>query len=363
VRHRGFLLKLSALIMFFPYTALAQHGEPFDVSKCFSNILVDKKTDYSHAQLRYALLSSWSREMYENAKASGSLTSLLPQLPVIASFEASDEARLKELHSLNESLDYDRVTASSVAWLDPQAGSIIKTCLDTQIRSGFGLTSAVFIDNERDVTLILYWNWAPGGTPVLIKTKHIANATVTDDSGKHPQQLMPPHNIFSDWGQMSYSTSVSLQRTRLDQDIVINIETDPDVGAQHIVIPKVPLKQNCVPATETADKFGTPYQTTVSSLAELLPLVRDDGSGHKYVDYNLNITTVQNGEDGIIDSVSCRKSSPTLFAEITNPIGEHPTGIVATCHGWYQNLGSTFEMHVTWHKTGYKCTPIPWAKP
>jgi hypothetical protein len=50
--------------------------------------------------------------MYDSAKASGSLTSLLPQFPGIASFEASDEARIKELHTLNESLDYDRATAT-----------------------------------------------------------------------------------------------------------------------------------------------------------------------------------------------------------------------------------------------------------
>jgi hypothetical protein len=361
---RKSLLKslVLGILTLFPSSAFAQHGEPFDVGKCFSNILVDKRTDYSHAQLRYALLSSWSREMYDNAKASGSITSLLPQAPGIASFEASDEARLKELHSLNESLDYDRVTASSVAWLDSQAGPIIKACLDAQVRNGFGLTSAVFVDNEKDVTLILYWNWAPGGTPVLIKTKHIANAKVTDDSGKHPDLLMAPHIIWSDWGRLSYSTSVSLERAKLDQDIVLNIETDPDIGAQHIVIPKVPLKQNCVPAQESKDKFGTPYTHTESKLAELLPLVRDDGSGHKYVDYKVDISSLPNGQDGIIDSVSCRKSSPTLFAEMIGPESQNPGGTVATCHGWYQNPGSMFEITVTWHKTGYVCTPIPWKK-
>jgi hypothetical protein len=351
---------MFVLVSLSPYSAFAQHGEPIDVNQCFSNILVDRRTDYSNQRLRYALLASWSRDSYESAKASGSITSLLPQAPGIASFEASDEARLKELHSNNESLDYDRVTASSVAWLDPQAGQIIKSCLDAKIHSGFGLSSVVYIDNERDVTLILYWNWAPGGTPVLVKTKHIANATVTDDSGKHPQQLMTPHTVFSDWGKMSYSTSITLLRTKLDRDIVINIETDPDVGAQHIVIPKAPVKENCVPALQTADKFGTPYQVTVSSLAEQLTPVRDDGSGHKFVDYNLDITSLPNGKDGIIDAVSCRKSSPTLYADITNAVGEHPSGTTAICHGWYQNLGSTFEMHVTWHKTGYVCTPIPW---
>lgn len=358
-----FLRALSCLLITFsPYLALAQHGEPLDVSKCFSDILVDKRTDYSHKELRYALLASWNRDLYESAKASGSLTSLLPKLPITASFEATEEERVKELYSKNESLNYDNVTASSAAWLDPQAGSIIKTCLDDQVRRGFGLSSAIYIDNERDVTLMLLWNWAPGGTPILIKTKHIANATVTDDSGKHPEQLLTPRWL-SDWGQLSRSTPISLHRTKVDEDIVINIETDPDVGAEHIVIPKVPVKEDCKPATETADKFGTPYQTTVSQLAETLTPVSDDGHGHKYVDYNLDIQTLPNGKDGIIDAVGCRKSSPTLYAEIVNPVGEHPSGTVATCHGWYQNTGSTFEMHVVWHKSGYKCTPIPWPKP
>lgn len=300
--------------------------------------------------------------MYEYAKASGSITSLLPQAPGIASFDASDEARLKELYSKNESLDYDRVTASSVAWLDSQAGSIIKSCLDAQVRNGFGLTAVPFVDNERDVTLILYWNWAPGSTPVLVTTRHIANAVVTDDSEKHQQQLLPGRHFWSDWGELSYSKSISLRRLKPDQDIVINIETDPDVGAQHIVIPKVPLKQNCVPATATADEFNKPYSYKESKLAELLPVVRDDGSGHKYVDYNVDISGLPNGKDGIIDSVSCRKTSATLFAEVMGPATQTPAGSVATCHGWYQNNGSTFEISVTWHKTGYVCTPIPWKQ-
>ena len=50
--------------------------------------------------------------MYDSAKASGQSYEFLPQLPGIASFEASDEARIKELHTLNESLNYDRATAT-----------------------------------------------------------------------------------------------------------------------------------------------------------------------------------------------------------------------------------------------------------
>jgi hypothetical protein len=145
----------------------------------------------------------------------------------------------------------------------------------------------------------------------------------------------------------------------LNNDIVINIETDPDVGLQHIVIPAVPQKQDCKPATERADAFGTPYETTISTLFEALPLKSDDGAGHKYVDYRLDISTLPTGKDGVIDAVGCRKSSPTLFAEVINPIGEHPQPNLAVCHGWYQNNGSTIEMHVVWHKTGYKCTAIP----
>jgi hypothetical protein len=362
--YRGCLIRSAVFVLLIlsPLSVFAQHGEAFDVSKCFSNILVDKKVDLSRTQLRYALLSSWSLDMYQNAQANGSITSLLPKLPVGASFAASDEERIKELQSVNESLAYDQATASSVTWLDQQAGPIIKACLDAQIRNGFGLTSAVFVDNEYDVTLILYWNWAPGGTPVLVKTKHIANAAVTDDNGKHPAMLMEPHAFWSDWGKLGYSTSIALHRTKVDQDIVLNIETDPDIGAQHIVIPKVPPKQNCIAAQEKQDKFGTPYSYTESKQAESLPVYKDDGNGHKYVYYNVDISTLQGGKDGIIDSVSCRKSSPTLYAEMLGPVSPRPSGSVASCNGWYQNNGSTFEITVTWHKTGYVCTPIPWTQ-
>ena len=355
-----FAVVVFVVVILFPYSTFAQHGEPFDASKCFPKILQDTRTDYTHKQLKYALLSTWSRETYQDAKASGSITSLLPKLPIGASFEASNEARLKEMASNNESLDFDQITATSAAWLDPQAGAIIKECLDDQVRSGYGLSSVVFVDNERDVTLMLYWNWSPGGTPVLIKTKLIENAVVTDDSGKHPKQLLPPHMVFSDWGKLSYSAPISIRRTNLDKDIVINIETDPDVGAQHIVIPKVPLKQNCVEAKETTDKFGTPYTHVESKYFEQLQLVRDDGNGHKFVDYNVDIAKVKDGTDGVIDAVGCRKSSNTLYAEVSNPVGDF-SGTVATCHGWFQNLGSQMELRVNWYKTGYACTPIPWA--
>ena len=114
------------------------------------------------------------------------------------------------------------------------------------------------------------------------------------------------------------------------------------------------------PSVSPADRYGTPYEATLNQLAENLPQVSDDGSGHKFVDFSLDITTLPNGNGGIIDSVLCRKSSQTQFAEIVNPNGDHPTGTVAVCHGWWQNKGSTFEIKVKWHKVGYVCTQIPW---
>lgn len=346
-------------LLFCPLSALCQHGDPLDVSKCFSDILVDKRVDWKHERLKYAMLSAWNRDLFNAAQSGGSLDVLIEGLPVGASFEQSDEMRIKELLEQKESIDYDSATASSVAWLDTQAGQIIHDCLDAQIRKSYGLYAVEYLDDDRHATVVLNWNWLPSGTPILIKTKNILNGKVTDDQGKHPSQLLPGRYMgLSDWGELSRSTPISLERIDLNKDIVINLESDPDVGLQHIVVPVVPEKQDCKPATETADQFGAPYEATVSSLAELLPIVSDDGAGHKYVNMTLDISTLKNGKDGVIDAVGCRKSSPTLYAEIINPIGEH-IGSVATCHGWFQNRGSTFEMHVVWHKTGYKCTPIP----
>ena len=38
--YKSFFKYLCPLIALSPYLALAQHGEPIDVSKCFSNILI-----------------------------------------------------------------------------------------------------------------------------------------------------------------------------------------------------------------------------------------------------------------------------------------------------------------------------------
>ena len=110
--------------------------------------------------------------------------------------------------------------------------------------------------------------------------------------------------------------------------------------------------------TNDKDKFGTAYAASYPQLTSALPIVIDDGRGHKHYDLAVDISTVQNGKDGIISSVACKKiSSPQDFMEID---WSKPIGTVAHCAGWWQEPGRNIQMDVSWYKTGYSCVPQPW---
>jgi hypothetical protein len=184
---------------------------------------------------------------------------------------------------------------------------------------------------------------------------------VIDDEGKHPKKLLGGQYWgLSDWGSFSPpSTLVTLERENANNPIIINIETNPNVGALHIVVPPVSPKDDCVPVTQSTDKYGTPYTQSIHTLANALPETSDDGHGHKFFDYYLDISALSNGKDGVISSVSCQKiGSPQDYMEFTGKISQ---GSVAHCYGWWQELGRSIEMTVNWYKTGYACKPPkPW---
>lgn len=350
-------------LMTMPLVCRAQHGEPFDVSQCFPQMLVDHKVDFSNESLRYALLSQWNEEIYKAAKQGGQLDVLIPDVgPVGLTYEQSDEQRINEMYSKKESLGYDHDTASGVTFLDPQAGQAIRECLDAKSRHSYGFNYVAYTDTPWRTTLELIWVWEPSNSPIQVRTKTISNASVIDDRGKHPKQLLRGEDWgLSDWGSFSPpSTLVTLERENANEPIVINIETSPNVGALHIVVPPVSPKENCVPVTKSTDKYGTPYTQSIQTLANALPVTSDDGHGHKFFDYALDISTLPNGKDGIISSISCQKvGSPQDYMEFTGKIAQ---GSVAHCYGWWQENGRSIQMTVNWYKTGYSCTHQPWAK-
>jgi hypothetical protein len=341
----------------------AQHGEPIDVSACFSDILVDKTVNLHNERLRYAALSVWNKEMFDSAKQSGTLGILIHDLPVNAGFSSSDELRLKEFYMNHENLKFDESTASATFFLDPQAGEIIKSCVQRMVASNFGFYTVYYNNTERNTILGLYWNWAPSTTPLKIRTKNIENAIITDDHGKHPADLLPPP--WFGWSRLPNSPDfISLERKDPEKSIVITLETDPNVGGQYVVIPPVSHKETCTEEKEPKDHFGTAYHYDAWFHPEQLHVDYDDGQGHKYFTIQVNINDLENGKDGVISDARCTKATehaPGDFFELTNT-GTH-TSSTATCQGWWQSLGRLVKISIDWYKVGYKCTPIPWDNP
>jgi hypothetical protein len=156
---------------------------------------------------------------------------------------------------------------------------------------------------------------------------------------------------------------VTLRRLKPEEDIVINIETDPDVRATHITIPAVPKKQDCQPSQETKDAFGQVYERSLTSvdMDDLRPIDSDDGNGHKTVHWTVDVSTAfpDIGQSGVVSDVSCRKRDPTAEYHEVFSNGD-PSRSTATCRAWYQNRGKFMSMTVKWFKKGYVCTDINW---
>jgi len=357
-----FRIAVIAAVLLAPIGTWAQHGEPLDVAQCFPQMLVDHKIDLSHTSVRYAVLSYWNEDVFHAAQQGGQLSVLLPkvQVPLSLSYNQSDEERVKEIYSNNESLAYDHDTASGSTFLDPQAGQAIRDCLAAKTRRSYGFNYAAYTDTPWRTTLELFWIWTPSETPIQVRTKTISNAVVVDDNRKHPNSLFPGAYLgFSDWGSFAPPTSlVTLERQDANEPIIINLETKPNVGALHIVIPPVSPKEQCTPVQKTEDQFGTKYTAGNQVLADSLPVVSDDGRGHKFFDFSLDISSQPNGHNGIIRSIACRKvGSPQDFMEFTGGVVQ---GNVAHCYGWWQSTGRSIRIDVDWYKTGYSCTSSPW---
>jgi hypothetical protein len=358
----GFFKHVLCLVMLILVSniCVAQHGEPLNVSECFPQMLIDKRVDVSSTKLRWAFLSVWNRELFEAAKQRAVMKTLTGYGYSDNDFEKSDEQRINDFHENKESLAYDNDTASARFFLDDQAGGIIRDCLREKSRHSYGLSYTYFVDNAWDATLELFWIWAPADVDLLVRTKSLRNAKVTDDHGSHPEYLLPRRHFgLSEWGTATQETTlIPLERLDANEDIIINIETFPNVGAQHIVIPSVHPKENCTRVTSDKDKFGTRYEGSYPTLTDALPVIADDGKGHKYFDHAIDISKAPNGQDGIISSVTCGKiASPQDYMEITSWKSE---GTIAHCYGWWQERGRNIQMDVKWYKTGYNCTSIPW---
>jgi hypothetical protein len=175
---RVYLIFTMSLLLASSPMAVAQHGNSLDVQSCYSNILVDKHVDLTNTHLRYAMLSLWNRDLYDVAKTNHSLSVMYASAKLDDTYEHSDEQRLRELYEHKESLDYDRQTASWRFFLDPQAGRILKDCLDAKARFGYGFSTVYYEDDYQSATLELIWNWAPENAPLRIHTTNIRNAVV-----------------------------------------------------------------------------------------------------------------------------------------------------------------------------------------
>ncbi len=141
---RATLLFTAALFVFCIETGIEAAAQTFgalDVRSCFSDILVDKSIDKNNVDVRYSLQQQWSRDLYEEAKTSNTLSAWIDGVTAQDSFETSNNRRLQEMYK--ESLDYKYSSNTSAyrARLNPQARDIITRCLDVLgAKRGIGLS-------------------------------------------------------------------------------------------------------------------------------------------------------------------------------------------------------------------------------
>jgi Skp family chaperone for outer membrane proteins len=399
--HRAFLFfaaALSSLCIGLSQTTTAQSFGALDVKSCFSDILVDKSVDKRDVNVRYSLQQQWSRDLYEKAKQSNTLTVWIDGATGQDSYEASNEKRLQEMYKMSLDYNYSSNTAAYRARLNPQAKDIITRCLDSLgAKRGIVLYWVPFVHSD-DPTLIdleLRFQYHPTDKPLHVQTKRIDNAEVLDDNHGHPADLFarswnPLHSHIFDYDElMPYeSRFVTLKRKTPADTVTIQITTDPNLSVPPITIEPEPRPQECGPVVITQDDASRPLRVEIPDIAIDNPgyyiLNKDgkpspEGNGVSFrVQENLAALVPPDADmsTAMITNTKCQRwGSPVDYMDWTYPndkfplntccLGEvnnvvAPDGLVATCRGWWQNPGRHIKMTIDWQKTGFKCTPHDW---
>lgn len=366
----------------------AQQTGPLDVRACFSSILVDVTVNKQDTNVRYAIQQQWSRDLYETAKRSNTLSGWIDGVEVSDSYEATNTKRLQEMYKMKADYNYSSNSALYHAALNPQAKSIITKCLDSLgATRGIGLYWVPWVHTE-DPTLIdleFRFQYKPLDKPLHVSTKRIDNAVVEDDDGKHPSELFGwtiSHPFYYNVVMPYESRFLTLRRKSPGDVITINVTTDPNLNVPPITIEGEPQPEDCAPFANTKNAFDQPLHADVKAILvdEDRWLMKDaqghpipEGNGVSFrVAYDLPDLYPKDEDftNAQITNVYCeRTGSPVDFMDWTYnksccAAGETGTaeGLTAICRGWWQDRGRHINMSIDWQRLGFKCTSHEWKK-
>jgi hypothetical protein len=370
--------------------ASAQKSGPLDVRSCFSEILVDTTIDKRNTNVRYAIQEQWSKDLFEEAKRSNTLTAWIDGVTVQDSYEAANSKRLHEMYSMAANYNFSSNAALYHASLDPQAKDIITHCLDgLAARRGIGLYWVPWVHSEDPtlVSLELRFQYHPTQTPLHVQTKRIDGAVVEDDDKKHPTKLFDwsvanLHPFDYDVLMPYESRFVTLRRQNPSDTITVEVVTNPNLSVPPITIEGEPKPQTCEPHAFNMNEFNQPLHVEVTDL--LIDrddyLMRDprgnpipEGNGAAF---RIAIPLQSQYPDGTdftnaqITNVVCQRiGSPMDFMDWTYApscclvsVTGKAEGLTGVCRGWWQNRGRHIKMSIDWQRLGYQCTSHDWQK-
>jgi hypothetical protein len=374
-------LKVAVAVTLFCTFACAQKGSgPLDVRACFSDILVDTSIDKRDTRVRYAIQEQWSRDLYEAAKQSNTLTAWIDGVTVQDSYETTNNKRLLEMYKMSAEYNFSSNAALYHASLNSQAKDIINRCLDSlAARRGLGLYWVPWVHSE-DPTLIdleLRFQYHPTLTPLHVQTKRIDKAVVEDDNRQHPSKL-----FIRDVLMPYESRFVTLKRENPGDTVTVQVVTNPNLSVPPITIEGEAAPQECRPVQVNVNEWNQPLHVEITDLLidrdEYLmrdpkgnPIPEGNGAAFKIaIPLQSRYPEGTDFTDAQITSVICERiGSPVDYMDWSNApmcclgrVNGIVDGLTGICRGWWQNRGRHIKMTIDWQRLGFQCTAHEWKK-
>jgi hypothetical protein len=320
------------------------------------------------------VLSEWNYETYRSLKASGKLGVVIEGVPSDASFEQADESVQKMYKKYQYKLDRQAWSGVWESKLDTDAKEIIRTCITALQRSRWGLSYDYRFKDPLHVTLFLYWNW-PDDTHLVVDTTKLTNATVPGSSD--PYKLLPfthERGGINKPRMKKGSQEIELLRKSPNDEIVIVLDTEPNLQIAPIIIPKL----------EDYECKDVPREANASKNIQFTQFPNDTISDHAgpyiapfYRSFTVNHTIDEiaeaKGKDAVFDTITCNRVGSGLdqtgFYDFQGSIGtmsalgQGQGTKTATCAGAWRDPGANghlIQIVVTWRYTDQVCTPKVW---
>jgi hypothetical protein len=300
------------------------------------------------------MLSIITKDDYDKMQANGSLGVVYEGVPIKGDFNAFKESRQKYFEQHNLNIDYVSSTFEGSVGLDPQATTIFQKCIDGLASSSnyYGLSAFVSSEDEKLISLQLFWNSVPAGQTVTIVDSTVIGAEVIDTS--HPHKLYDKPEEFND---KDYTT-ILLKRNSPNDLVVLTLNTKPRVRMPAIKVKPVPPLYSCTPERLDHDP------QTLKEFVYTEPFLTDDhlccGKGPNGDRWVFKKVIPDEGVE--ISSVSCALLQPYSHIRLDDESGNGKIeGNTAICSGSKNGMAVNARMTVRGVRTYMRCTAIPWT--